>query len=201
MNRNLQIRRAGANILSKQSQTLDKWRPSSLDVGVRGPTPFRCETFITQGLELFNPSDCASGIACATSHGIRLLEMARIDGEGSQRAGSGNNDCRLNHSVHFVISRNATAICRLPAGTGMIHCQALAAAAAKIAHTTVQLCLTSCQVLVVVCVYMLRYTVEHHVFLHESCVKYGCARKCRRKFSRKFPSITVRSTTCTCELK
>jgi hypothetical protein len=42
---------------------------------------------------------------------------------------------------------------------------------------------------------MVQYTVEPHAFLHESYVKCGSARKCRRKFQHKFPRITVPSTT------
>jgi hypothetical protein len=50
----------------------------------------------------------------------------------------------------------------------MTHRQALKATAAKIIYTTVQLCQTSCLVLViVVCVDMVRYTVEQRVFLYE----------------------------------
>jgi hypothetical protein len=66
---------------------------------------------------------------------------------------------------------------------------ALIAAAAKIIHTTVQLVIVC-----LVCVDMFRYTVEQRVFLYESYVKFGSARKCRRKFRRKFPGITVAST-------
>jgi hypothetical protein len=41
---------------------------------------------------------------------------------------------------------------------------------------------------------MVRYTVERHVFLYESYVKRGSARKCRRKFHRKFPRISAQRT-------
>jgi hypothetical protein len=33
---------------------------------------------------------------------------------------------------------------------------------------------------------MMRYTLEQRVFLYDTYVKYGSARKCRRKFRRKF---------------
>jgi hypothetical protein len=42
---------------------------------------------------------------------------------------------------------------------------------------------------------MVRCTVEKRVFLYESYVKCASARKCRRKFRRKFPGITVPNTT------
>jgi transposase len=32
---------------------------------------------------------------------------------------------------------------------------------------------------------MVRYTLEQRVFLYGTCVEYGSARKCRRKFRRK----------------
>jgi hypothetical protein len=44
---------------------------------------------------------------------------------------------------------------------------------------------------IVVCVHVVRYTVEEHVFLHELYVKFGSARKCQRKF----PRVTVGRTT------
>jgi hypothetical protein len=80
----------------------------------------------------------------------------------------------------------------------MIHRQALTATAAKIIYTTVQLCSTSCEGLVIVvcvCMDMAQYTVEQCVFLYESYVKCGSVRKCRRKFRHKFPRIIVLSTT------
>jgi hypothetical protein len=67
--------------------------------------------------------------------------------------------------------------------------------AAKIIHTTVHLCLTSCFVLVIVCVDRVRYTVEQLVFLYEMYLKCGSTGKCWRKFCRKFPGITVPCTT------
>jgi hypothetical protein len=42
---------------------------------------------------------------------------------------------------------------------------------------------------------MVHYTVELRVFLYESYVKCGSARKRWRKFRHKFPEITVPSTT------
>jgi hypothetical protein len=42
---------------------------------------------------------------------------------------------------------------------------------------------------------MVRYTVEQCVFLHESYVKCGSARKCWRIFCHKFPGIAVSSRT------
>jgi hypothetical protein len=33
---------------------------------------------------------------------------------------------------------------------------------------------------------MVWYTLEQNVFLYDTCVKYGSARKCRRKFQHKF---------------
>jgi hypothetical protein len=42
---------------------------------------------------------------------------------------------------------------------------------------------------------MVRYAVEQRVFLYDSYVKCGSARKCRRKFCRKFPGVTIPSTT------
>jgi hypothetical protein len=41
---------------------------------------------------------------------------------------------------------------------------------------------------------MVRYTVEQRVFLYDSYVKCGSARRCRRKFCRKYPGNTVPST-------
>jgi hypothetical protein len=35
-------------------------------------------------------------------------------------------------------------------------------------------------------VVMVRYTLKQHVFVYGICVKYGSARKCRRKFQSKF---------------
>jgi hypothetical protein len=75
----------------------------------------------------------------------------------------------------------------------MTYREVLAATAAEIIHTTVQLCLTSCYCCV--CMDMVRYAVEQHVFLYESYVKCGCTRKCRRNFRRKFTGITGPSTT------
>jgi hypothetical protein len=46
-----------------------------------------------------------------------------------------------------------------------------------------------------VCVDMDRYTVEQRVFLHETSIKCGSARKCRRKFRRRLPGITIPSST------
>jgi hypothetical protein len=40
---------------------------------------------------------------------------------------------------------------------------------------------------------MVRYTLEKHVFLYNTYVKYGSARKCRRKFRRKFCDERVRT--------
>jgi transposase len=40
---------------------------------------------------------------------------------------------------------------------------------------------------------MVRYTLEQRVFLYETYVKNGSARKCRRKFQRKFRDERVRS--------
>jgi hypothetical protein len=71
----------------------------------------------------------------------------------------------------------------------MTHRQAPTAISSKIIHTTVQLGLTSCLVLVVVCVDMVRYTVEQRALLSESYVKCGSATNVRRK-CRKFPGIT-----------
>jgi hypothetical protein len=42
---------------------------------------------------------------------------------------------------------------------------------------------------------MVQYSVEQHVFLYELYVKCGSARKQWGKFCRKFPEITVPSTT------
>jgi hypothetical protein len=42
---------------------------------------------------------------------------------------------------------------------------------------------------------MVRYSVEQRVFLYEPYVKSISARKCERKFRRKFPGIPVSSTT------
>jgi hypothetical protein len=77
----------------------------------------------------------------------------------------------------------------------MSHRPALTASAVKIIHTTVQLlCLTSCQVLViVVCVWIWFNMLLNSVY--ESYVKCGSARKCQRKFRSKFPGITFPSTT------
>jgi hypothetical protein len=70
----------------------------------------------------------------------------------------------------------------------MTHRQMLTAAVTKIIHTTVQLCPTSCSVLViVVCVVIARYTVEQRVLLYESYVKCVSARKCRRRLIVNFP--------------
>jgi hypothetical protein len=60
----------------------------------------------------------------------------------------------------------------------MTHHQVLTATAAIIIHTTEQLCLISCKVLVTaVCADMVPYSVEQHVFLCESYVKCGSTRK------------------------
>jgi hypothetical protein len=40
---------------------------------------------------------------------------------------------------------------------------------------------------------MVRYTLEQHVFLYDTYVKYGSAVKCRRKFRRKFREERVPS--------
>jgi transposase len=40
---------------------------------------------------------------------------------------------------------------------------------------------------------MVRYTLEQRVYLYDTYVKYGSARKCRRKFRRKFCDETVPS--------
>jgi hypothetical protein len=79
----------------------------------------------------------------------------------------------------------------------MTHRPALRATAVTVIHTTVQLCLTSCKYhwLLLLCVDMVRYTVEQRVFMYGSYVKCGFARKCRRKFRHKFPGITVPRTT------
>jgi hypothetical protein len=42
--------------------------------------------------------------------------------------------------------------------------------------------------------------VEQRIFLYESYVKCGSAKKCRRKFSQKFPGTTIPSTTDICKL-
>jgi hypothetical protein len=44
---------------------------------------------------------------------------------------------------------------------------------------------------------MVRYTLEQHVFLYDTYVKYGFERKCRRKFGRKFRDERVLSTQTT----
>jgi hypothetical protein len=94
-----------------------------------------------------------------------------------------------------IVTRN----CHIPAPgrNCMTHRPALTATAVKVIHTTVQLCLTSCKYhwLLLLCVYMVRYTVEQRVFMYGSYVKCGSARKSRGKFRRKFPGITVQSTT------
>jgi hypothetical protein len=65
---------------------------------------------------------------------------------------------------------------------------------AETVQTPVQLCAHSRYVLVVVCVDMVWYTAGQRVFLYESYVNSGSARKCRRKFCRRFPGNTVPST-------
>jgi hypothetical protein len=40
---------------------------------------------------------------------------------------------------------------------------------------------------------MVRYTLEQHVFLYDTYVKYGSARKCWRKFRRNFHDESVLS--------
>jgi hypothetical protein len=40
---------------------------------------------------------------------------------------------------------------------------------------------------------MVRYALEQRVFLYYTYVKYGSARKCRRKFQRKFRAERVTS--------
>jgi hypothetical protein len=78
----------------------------------------------------------------------------------------------------------------------MTHHPSLTATAAKIIHTTAQLCRrVKYWLLLCVCVDMVPYTVGQRVFLYEPYVKCCSARKCRRKIRRKFPGITVPSTT------
>jgi hypothetical protein len=76
----------------------------------------------------------------------------------------------------------------------MNHRPALTATAAKIIHITVQLSnIVLSTGYCSVCGYVPIYCCTA-CFPYESYVKFGSARKCRRKFRRNFPGITVAST-------
>jgi hypothetical protein len=94
----------------------------------------------------------------------------------------------LNMFIAFTDKPERNCVFPAPGRNCMTHRQAQTATAAKIIHTTVQLCVTSCLVLVIVFVDMVRYSVSVF-FLYESYVKCGSSTKCRRRFRRKFPWI------------
>jgi hypothetical protein len=96
--------------------------------------------------------------------------------------------CIINHHIflysEFTDKSKSNSHLPVSCRNCMNHRQALTATAATINHTTVQLSLTSCYVLfAIVFVDVVRYTVEQRVFLYELYVKYGSARKCRKKIS------------------
>jgi hypothetical protein len=63
-------------------------------------------------------------------------------------------------------------------GNLFVICQQWAAVISSISRSQLQLMINVSV--------MVRYTLEQRVFLYDIYVKYGSARKCRRKFRRKF---------------
>jgi hypothetical protein len=146
--------------------------------------------FIIQGDTAFQKCTHAAQNTLA-GHKLRTSGLSYVDVKTSCWFGCIYYTCVVNNNAstdkvkcncHFLApSRNC-----------VTHWQALTVIVTKIIHTTVQLCLTS--LVIVVCVDMVRYSVERRVFLYESYVKCGSTRNYWRKFWNKFLGITVPST-------